>query len=114
MTVVSLDMAYRSFRGGSGRLDTRLDTPPISHRHHPVPRIAQYVQSQAHDTGHDVSSVILEVSAGSGNLARCGPRSPKTALGSRQRSHRREPFSLLAVKHDPSVFPSIQAPSWKP
>jgi adenylate cyclase len=28
MTVVSLDMAYRFFRGGSGRLDTRLDTPP--------------------------------------------------------------------------------------
>src|SRR6266536_795780 len=26
---------------GSGRLDTRLDTPPISFRHHPVPRIAQ-------------------------------------------------------------------------
>jgi hypothetical protein len=33
-------MAYRSFRGGSGRLDTRLDTPPFSHRHHPVSRIA--------------------------------------------------------------------------
>src|SRR6202030_4554040 len=26
---------------GSGRLDTRLDTPPISFRHHPVSRIAQ-------------------------------------------------------------------------
>src|SRR4051812_29782966 len=25
---------------GSGRLDTRLDTPPISHRHHPVSHIA--------------------------------------------------------------------------
>jgi len=25
---------------GSGRLDTRLDTPPISHRHHPVSCIA--------------------------------------------------------------------------
>src|SRR4030088_1324649 len=25
---------------GSGRLDTRLDTPPISYRHHPVSRIA--------------------------------------------------------------------------
>jgi len=25
---------------GSGRLDTRLDTPPISFRHHPVSRIA--------------------------------------------------------------------------
>jgi hypothetical protein len=26
---------------GSGRLDTRLDTPPISFRHHPVSRIAR-------------------------------------------------------------------------
>src|SRR6185295_14692431 len=26
---------------GSGRLDTRLDTPPISFRHHPVSSIAQ-------------------------------------------------------------------------
>ncbi len=25
---------------GSGRLDTRLDTPPISFRHHPLSRIA--------------------------------------------------------------------------
>src|SRR5664280_604502 len=25
---------------GSGRLDTRLDTPPISYRHHPVSRLA--------------------------------------------------------------------------
>jgi hypothetical protein len=24
----------------SGRLDTRLDTPPISYRHHPVSRLA--------------------------------------------------------------------------
>src|ERR1700730_1959767 len=29
-------MAYRSFRGGSGRLDTRLDTPPSINGHHPV------------------------------------------------------------------------------
>jgi hypothetical protein len=35
MTLVSLDMAYRSFRGGSGRLDTRLDTPPSINRRHP-------------------------------------------------------------------------------
>src|ERR1017187_5859182 len=26
---------------GSGRLDTRLDTPPISYRHHPVSRLAR-------------------------------------------------------------------------
>jgi IS1 family transposase len=35
MTVVSFSMAYRSFRGGSGRLDTRLDTPPSINRRHP-------------------------------------------------------------------------------
>src|ERR1700751_1044363 len=28
-------MAYRSFWGGSGRLDTRLDTPPSINRRHP-------------------------------------------------------------------------------
>jgi hypothetical protein len=27
---------------GTGRLDTRLDTPPISGRHHPVSRIARW------------------------------------------------------------------------
>src|SRR6185437_9777935 len=35
MTVVSFSMAYRSFRGGSGRLHTRLDTPPLINRRHP-------------------------------------------------------------------------------
>src|SRR6478672_6592046 len=35
MTVVSFSMAYRSFRGGSGRLDTHLDTPPSINRRHP-------------------------------------------------------------------------------
>jgi hypothetical protein len=29
---------------GSGRLDTRLDTPPISVRHHPLSRIAPFKQ----------------------------------------------------------------------
>jgi hypothetical protein len=35
MTVVSFSMAYRSFWGGSGRLGTRLDTPPSINRRHP-------------------------------------------------------------------------------
>src|SRR6516162_5918013 len=34
MTVVSFSMAYRSFWGGSGRLDTHLDTPPSINRRH--------------------------------------------------------------------------------
>jgi hypothetical protein len=33
-------MAYRSSARGSGRLVTRLDTPPFSHRHHPLSAIA--------------------------------------------------------------------------
>src|SRR5690242_4430856 len=43
MTVVSFDMAYRSFQGGSGRLDTRLDTPPSINRRHPNSCLAQGV-----------------------------------------------------------------------
>jgi len=41
--VGSLVLAYRSPRRGSGRLDTRLDTPPLSTRHHPLSRIASGV-----------------------------------------------------------------------
>src|SRR3954465_10109648 len=40
MTVVSFSMAYRSFRGGAGRLDTRLGTPPSINRRHPDSRLA--------------------------------------------------------------------------
>src|SRR6267143_6908688 len=42
MTVVSFSMAYRSFRGGSGRLDTRLDTPPSINRRHPDSCLASH------------------------------------------------------------------------
>src|SRR6516225_6729847 len=44
-------MAYRSF-GGSGRLLTRLDTPPLSGRRHPDSFIAQgnYDQAIADET----------------------------------------------------------------
>jgi hypothetical protein len=35
MTVVSLDMAYCSFREVLAGLDTRLDTPPSIDSHHP-------------------------------------------------------------------------------
>jgi hypothetical protein len=34
-------MAYRSSSRGSGRLVTRLDTPPFSNRHHPLSAIAR-------------------------------------------------------------------------
>src|ERR1700730_12296312 len=43
MTVVSFSMAYRSFRGGSGRLHTRLDTPPLINRRHPDSCLAHLV-----------------------------------------------------------------------
>ncbi|WP_210252278.1 hypothetical protein, partial [Microvirga tunisiensis] len=38
-------------RRGSGRLDTRLDTPPFSHRHHPVSAIAHMSRITAEPTG---------------------------------------------------------------
>src|SRR4029077_18611932 len=41
MMVVSFSMAYRSFWGGSGRLDTHLDTPPSINRRHPVSCLAR-------------------------------------------------------------------------
>src|SRR5437773_11585319 len=43
MTVVSFSMAYRSFQGGSGRLDTRLDTPHSINRRHPDSCLAQWL-----------------------------------------------------------------------
>ena len=38
-------------RRGSGRLDTRLDTPPFSHRHHPVSAIARRKRGQSRGPG---------------------------------------------------------------
>src|SRR5207253_6988653 len=47
MTVVSFNMAYRSFQGGSGRLDTRLDTPPSINRRHPNSCLARVLAIDA-------------------------------------------------------------------
>ncbi len=46
---------------GSGRLDTRLDTPPISFRHHPVSRIAPWNAGprQLQERGCPRSSMIF-------------------------------------------------------
>jgi hypothetical protein len=41
MTVVSLDIAYCSFREVLAGLDTRLDTPPSIDSHHPDSGIAR-------------------------------------------------------------------------
>jgi transposase len=46
MTVLSLDMGVSLLSGGSGRLDTRLDTPPSFSRRHPDSRIAREAASQ--------------------------------------------------------------------
>ena len=37
---------------GSGRLDTRLDTPPILYRHHPVSRLARQTLREAQALRH--------------------------------------------------------------
>src|ERR1019366_7099229 len=44
---------------GSGRLDTRLDTPPISFRHHPVSRIARWPRGRTSGraTGRSLSGI---------------------------------------------------------
>src|SRR5260370_7774833 len=47
MTVVCFSRAYRSFRGGSGRLDTHLDTPPSINRRHPNSCLAVTVAEEA-------------------------------------------------------------------
>jgi hypothetical protein len=44
----------RSFRGGSGRLDTRLDTPPSINRHHPVSCLARAEEEGVALTGLDL------------------------------------------------------------
>src|SRR5512143_3493149 len=62
MTVVSLDMAYRSFLEVWQAL-TRLDTPPLSNRRHPDSRIAPDAGSpkcldRAKEHHRDSASVI--------------------------------------------------------
>src|SRR3984893_8063233 len=51
MTVVSFNMAYRSFRGGFGRLDTRLDTPPSINRRHPDSCLARFQDFESEHAG---------------------------------------------------------------
>jgi len=51
-------MAYRSFRGGSGRLDTRLDTPPSINRRHPNSCLAPAALD--HLRAHDVEITFEE------------------------------------------------------
>jgi hypothetical protein len=49
---------------GSGRLDTRLDTPPISFRHHPVSRIARLDVAKAEyfaDTQRQIAGLQRKV-----------------------------------------------------
>src|SRR3974390_1922013 len=44
MTVLSLDMAYCSFREVLAGLDTRLDTPPSIDSHHPDSGLAPFLK----------------------------------------------------------------------
>ena len=50
-------MAYRSLPGGSGRLNTRHDTPPFPGRHHPNSGIAQVVEEGTILTEAEVQSL---------------------------------------------------------
>src|SRR6516165_4112981 len=59
MTVVSFGMAYRSFRGGAGRLDTRLDTPPSINRRHPDSCLALKIVFSTYQSLPIVSEGVL-------------------------------------------------------
>ncbi|WP_230646722.1 hypothetical protein, partial [Bradyrhizobium sp. Leaf401] len=50
---------------GSGRLDTRLDTPPLSTRHHPLSRIAPPKRYRCTNgcLAHDMSSWLVAICA---------------------------------------------------
>src|ERR1700736_1885819 len=62
MTVVSFSMAYRSFRGGSGRLHTRLDTPPVINRGHPDSCLARFAAQPAlHNALEPKVDQVMEV-----------------------------------------------------
>jgi hypothetical protein len=64
MTVVSFSMAYRSFWGGSGRLDTHLDTPPSINRRHPDSRLAPGNPARVkflHWGNHHATNAYVEV-----------------------------------------------------
>ncbi len=76
-TVLFLIMAYRPF-GRFRQASTRLDTPPFSHRHHPVPVTAhcQGRSSSSREAGSSAmraSTVdIVELSRGDQGVRRCG------------------------------------------
>src|SRR3954452_5182129 len=59
MMVVSFNMAYRSFRGGAGRLDTRLDTPPSINRRHPNSCLAHEPDQLRYGEAIEVATVRL-------------------------------------------------------
>jgi Flp pilus assembly protein TadG len=50
---------------GSGRLDTRLDTPPLSTRHHPLSRIAPGTAVATREKGHRLLQSFLGDQSGS-------------------------------------------------
>ena len=62
-TVLSLLMAYRSF-GRFRQASTRLDTPPFSHRHHPVSAIALCLARKHDSDVHAVPSSPGDLAGG--------------------------------------------------
>ena len=84
MTVVSLDIAYCSFREVLAGLDTRLDTPPSIDSHHPDSGLARTQQgtkliaSGAVSVASQGSSVALSAA---GNTAVIGGRADNSYTG---------------------------------
>ena len=95
MTVVSFSMAYRSFRGGSGRLHTRLDTPPLINRRHPDSCLARRTARRGNrDRGPDPREVF------SGRHLFTTPNGEMAFLDAAG-------TCLIPVQHDPPINPML-------
>src|SRR3984893_1143246 len=84
--VVPFSMAYRSFWGGSGRLDTHLDTPPSINRRHPVSCLAHVLSNDG--PGPLGSATVKEEHPAHGRQGPCADR-PSAKLARDHKAGRR-------------------------
>jgi len=90
MTVVSLDMAYCSFREVLAGLDTRLDTPPSIDSHHPdsglAPLASHILETKATKFDPGKFKDEYETAHGRKENQPCGPSGKGKCIGHGQRA----------------------------